>query len=87
MTRVAASNRASGSRTSRLKKVKTPIVCASDMTGKTNMPRMLMSRASVFCSTRGSLPKSATHSGSPDCQTRPTKPAPGANATVRECCV
>ncbi len=46
ITLIACISRSSGSRTSRLLKASTPIVLPSDMTGKTNAPRIPMPRAS-----------------------------------------
>src|SRR5258705_291196 len=77
-SQIACINRSSGSRTSRLLKARTPIAFPSEMTGKTNAPRIPMPRASTAWSTWVSRVRSLAQSGCRDCQTLPARLTPGA---------
>ena len=84
ITWIACIRCSSGSRISLLLKARTPIVFPPEFTGNTNAPCIPASMAIACCHTRASRVTSATHKGSPDCQTFPASPTPGMYATLRE---
>ena len=84
ITPSACMRRLSGSRIRRQVKESTATTRPAERTGTSRAAARPVRRESPLRTTRGSPVESASHSGSPDCHTEPTSPAPGSNTSPRE---